>query len=72
MKQKLMIISMAVAALLLSTESIQAQSRVVRRSRTEVRGDRNQNTDRRIRQEDPARSRRGTVVVAPPPRYEDS
>lgn len=67
MKQKLMIISMAVAALLLSTESIQAQSRVVRRSRTEVRGDRNQNTDRRIRQEDPARSRRGTVVVAPTP-----
>ncbi len=67
MKQKLMIISMAVAALLLSTESIQAQSRVVRRSRTEVRGDRNQNIDRRVRQEDPTRSRRGTVVVTHTP-----
>ena len=40
MKTKVMMITLAVAALLIGTESVQAQSRVVRRSRTERRDNR--------------------------------
>ena len=50
MKRRMMMIGIAVAALLLATENIQAQSREVRRARTENRAD-----DRLIRQDDPRR-----------------
>ena len=55
----MMMIGIAVAALLLCTESVQAQSRVVRRERTERRD------DRHIDQVDPRRTR--TREVPPPP-----
>ena len=58
MKTRMMMISIAVAALLLCTESVQAQSRVARRDRTE-RVD-----SRHIDRPDPRRSR---DVVAPVP-----
>ena len=59
-------ISMAVAALLLCSESIQAQSRTRTRTRTERRDERRD--DRYIPQDDPRRTRRAVVVepVAPP------
>ena len=56
-----MMIGIAVAALLLATESVQAQSRVVRRDRTERRD------DRHIDQPDPRRTRR-EAAPAPMPR----
>ena len=59
MKTRMMMIGIAVAALLLCTESVQAQSRVVRRERTERRD------DRHIDQVDPRRTR--TREVPPPP-----
>lgn len=62
MKRKMMMISIAVVALLLCTESVQAQSRVVRRARTETRN------DRRIRPEDARRAERGTVIIQEPRR----
>ena len=52
MKTRMMMIGIAVAALLLCTESVQAQSRVVRRDRTTERYD-----DRHIDRPDPRRSR---------------
>ena len=52
MKRNMMMIAIAVAALLLGTENIQAQSRVVRRADTDRRD------ERLIRQEDPRRSQR--------------
>lgn len=55
-----MMIGIAVAALLLATGNVQAQSRVVRRTRTERRD------DRLIRQEDPRRSDRGMVIIQEP------
>ena len=55
----MMMIGIAVAALLLCTESVQAQSRVVRRERNPQRVD-----DRRIDRPDPRRTR---DVVAPVP-----
>ena len=55
-------IGIAVAALLLCTESVQAQSRVVRRERTERRD------DRYIDQPDPRRSRTREIAPAPDPR----
>ena len=57
MKRNMMMIAIAVAALLLGTENIQAQSRVVRRVDTDRRD------ERLIRQEDPRRSQRGEIVV---------
>ena len=62
MKRKMMMISIAVAALLLCTENVKAQSRVVSRTRTETRN------DRRIRPEDTRRAERGVVVVQEPRR----
>ena len=59
MKTRMMMIGIAVAALLLATESVQAQSREVRRERTERRD------DRYIDQTDPRRTR--TREVPPPP-----
>ena len=59
MKTRMMMIGIAVAALLLATESVQAQSREVRRERTERRD------DRYINQTDPRRTR--TREVPPPP-----
>ena len=59
MKTRMMMIGIAVAALLLATESVQAQSRVVSRERTERRD------DRHIEQADPRRTR--TREVPPPP-----
>ena len=58
----MMMIGIAVAALLLCTESVQAQSRVVRRERTERRD------DRYIDQPDPRRSRTREIAPAPDPR----
>ena len=59
-----MMIGIAVAALLLCAESVQAQSRVVRRERTERRD------ERHIDQPDPRRSRRDVVPPTPErPRY---
>ena len=66
MKTKVMMIGIAVAALLLTTENVQAQSRVAQRERTECRVD----DPRRINQEDPRRSdvrRRGRDVPPPAP-----
>ena len=66
MKTKVMMIGIAVAALLLCTESVQAQSRVAQRERTERRAD----DPRSIRQADPRRSdvrRRGRDVPPPAP-----
>ena len=62
MKTRMMMIGIAVAALLIATESVQAQSREVRRVRTETRN------DRRIRPEDTRRAERGIVVVQEPHR----
>lgn len=62
MKTRMMMIGIAVAALLLCTESVQAQSRVVRRNRTESRD------DRHIDQPDPRRTR--TRELPPPPPQE--
>ena len=59
MKTRMMMSGSAVAALLLCTESVQAQSRVVRRERNPQRVD-----DRRIDRPDPRRTR---DVVAPVP-----
>ena len=61
MKRITMMICIAVAVLLLSTESIQAQSRVVRRARTERRD------ERQARREEPRRPQR-EPVIAPAPR----
>ena len=61
MKTKMMMIGIAVAALLLCTESVQAQSRVVRRDRTPERAE-----DRHIDRPDPRRS--GNVIVPAPER----
>ena len=61
MRRNLMMIGIAVAALLLCTESVQAQSRVVQRERTERRD------DRHIDQPDPRRTRR-EIAPAPQPR----
>lgn len=66
MKTRMMMIGIAVAALLFAAESVQAQSRVAQRNRTERRMD----DPRRIRQEDPRRSdvrRRGYVVTPAAP-----
>ena len=57
-----MMIGIAVVALLLATENVKAQSRVVRRARTENRD------DRLIRQEDPRRSDKGKVIIQEPVR----
>lgn len=62
MKTRMMMIGIAVAALLLCTESVQAQSRVVRRERTERRD------DRHIDQVDPRRTRTREVPPTPEPR----
>lgn len=62
MKTRMMMIGIAVAALLLCTESVQAQSRVVRRERTERRD------NRHIDQVDPRRTRTREVPPAPEPR----
>ena len=51
MKTRMMMIGIAVAALLLATESVQAQSREIRRERTE------RSDDRYIREDDPRRTR---------------
>ena len=59
MKTRMMMIGIAVAALLLCTESVQAQSRVVRRERTERRD------DRHIEQVDPRRTRTRELPPAP-------
>ena len=59
MKTRMMMIGIAVAALLLCAESVQAQSRVVRRERTERRD------DRHIDQVDPRRTRTREVPPAP-------
>ena len=58
-------IGMAVAALLLCSESIQAQSRTRTRTRTERRDERRD--DRYIPQDDPRRTQRSAVVVTPAP-----
>lgn len=58
-----MMIGIAVAALLLCAESVQAQSRVVRRERTERRD------ERHIDQPDPRRSRRDVPPTPERPRY---
>ena len=60
MKRKMMMISIAVAALLLCAENVQAQSRVVRRARTE------REDERHIRQEDPRRSGRRNDIKPEP------
>ena len=57
----MMMIGIAVAALLLCTESVQAQSRVVRRDRTPERAE-----DRHIDRPDPRRS--GNLIVPAPER----
>jgi hypothetical protein len=62
MKKNLMMIGIAVAALLLATENVQAQSRETRGTRTERRN------ERIIRQEDPRRSERGRVIIQGPAR----
>ncbi len=62
MKTRMMMIGIAVAALLLATESVQAQPREVRRERTERRD------DRHIDQPDPRRSRTREITTAPEPR----
>lgn len=62
MKRKMMMISIAVAALLLCAENVQAQSRVVRRARTE------RQDNRHIRQEDPRRSGRHNDIKPEPRR----
>ena len=62
MKTRMMMIGIAVAALLLCTESVQAQSRVVRRERTERRD------NRHIEQVDPRRTRTREVPPAQEPR----
>ncbi|MBR5707386.1 MAG: DUF4476 domain-containing protein [Bacteroidaceae bacterium] len=62
MKTRMMMIGIAVAALLLCTDSVQAQSRVVRRERTERRD------DRHIDQVDPRRTRTRELPPAPEPR----
>ena len=59
MKTRMMMIGIAVAALLLCAESVQAQSRVVRRAHTE------RSDDRLIRKDDP---RRSGPEVAPQPK----
>ena len=61
MKRITMMICIAVAVLLLSTESIQAQSRVVRKARTERRD------ERQARREEPRRPQR-EPAIAPTPR----
>ena len=60
MKRITMMICIAVAVLLLSTESIQAQSRVVRKARTERRD------ERQARREEPRRSEREPVLAPKP------
>ena len=62
MKKNLMMIGIAVAALLLATENVQAQSRETRGTRIERRN------ERVIRQEDPRRSDRGRVIIQEPAR----
>ena len=62
MKRRMMMIGIAVAALLLCTESVQAQPREVRRERTERRD------DRHIDQVDPRRSRTREMAPTPEPR----
>ena len=63
MKARMMMIGIAVAALLLATESVQAQPREVRRERTERRD------ERHINQADPRRTRtREIITTAPEPR----
>ena len=57
-----MMIGIAVAALLLATENVQAQSRETRGTRIERRN------ERVIRQEDPRRSDRGRVIIQEPAR----
>ena len=63
MKTRMMMICIAVAALLLCTESVQAQSRVVRRDRTQERVD-----ERHIDRPDPRRSRNNNTAPLPPER----
>ena len=63
MKTRMMMIGIAVAALLLCTESVQAQSRVIRRERTPERVD-----DRHIDRPDPRRSRNTAAPVPERPR----
>ncbi|MBR3660046.1 MAG: DUF4476 domain-containing protein [Bacteroidaceae bacterium] len=63
MKRRMMMIGIAVAALLLCTESVQAQSRTIRRERTPQRVD-----DRYIDRPDPRRSRNAAVPVPERPR----
>ena len=60
MKTRMMMIGIAVAALLLCTESVQAQSRVVRRDRTPERVD-----ERHIDRPDPRRSRNSAEPLPP-------
>lgn len=60
MKRKMIIWSIAVAGLLLCAESVQAQSRVVRRSRTERRD------ERQIQREEPRRPVRTDEIVPRP------
>ena len=63
MKTRMMMIGIAVAALLLATESVQAQPREVRRERTE------RSDERHINQADPRRTRtREIITTAPEPR----
>lgn len=62
MKTRVMMIAIVAAALLLGTESIQAQSRVVRRDRTERRD------DRYIDRQDPRRDRRDVPPAPERPR----
>ena len=61
MKRNLMMIGIAVAALLLCTENIQAQSRVARRTRTERREVRRD--EKLVRQPDPRRTQGAAVIV---------
>lgn len=61
MKRNLMMIGIAVAALLLCTENIQAQSRVARRTRTERREVRRD--EKLVRQPDPRRTQGAPVIV---------
>ena len=68
MKRNLMMIGIAVAALLLSTENIQAQTRQARNNRVQQRVERVD--DRYIPQEQPRRVRRQTVPVPIPPRHQ--
>ena len=60
MKRRMIFWSIAVAGLLLCAESAQAQSRVVRRTRTETRD------DRRVQREEPGRARRVEPVIPQP------